>query len=97
MFPDEASARTWFERVRWPDGNRPCPRCGHAETQVVKSGQPMPYRCPQCRQYFSAGLKVGTVMESSKLPLRKWVIALPDHELEGREQHELHRELRTAC
>ena len=96
MFPDEASARTWFERVRWPDGNRPCPRCGHAETQVVKSGKPMPFRCPQCRQYFS--VKVGTVMESSKLPLRKWVIALYllSTSLKGVSSMKLHRELKIT-
>ena len=93
MFPDEKSARDWFEHIRWPDGNRPCPRCNHPETQVVKSGKPMPYRCPQCRQYFS--VKVGTVMESSKLPLRKWVIALYllSTSLKGVSSMKLHREL----
>ena len=93
MFPDEESARTWFEQVRWPDGKRPCPCCGHADTQVVKSSKPMPYRCPKCRQYFS--VKVGTVMESSKLPLRKWVIALYllSTSLKGISSMKLHREL----
>ena len=96
MFPDEESARTWFERIRWPDGNRPCPRCGHADTQVVKSGKPMPYRCPNCRKYFS--VKVGTVMESSKLPLRKWVIALYllSTSLKGVSSMKLHRELKIT-
>ena len=93
MFPDEASARDWFEQVRWPDGIRPCPRCGHTETSVVKSGKPMPYRCPKCRKYFS--VKVGTVMEASNIPLRKWVIALYllSTSLKGVSSMKLHRDL----
>ena len=74
MFPDEDSARNWFETIRWPDGQRECPRCESGNTQVVESGKPMPYWCPDCRSYFS--VKVGTIMQSSKLPLRKWVMAL---------------------
>ena len=45
MFPDEESARTWLENLRWPDGQRECPRCWSERTHPVKSGKPMPYRC----------------------------------------------------
>ena len=34
----------------------------------------MPYRCKDCRQHFS--VRKGTVMESSKIGLQKWAIAL---------------------
>ena len=34
----------------------------------------MPYRCKDCRNYFS--VRKGTVMQSSKLGLQKWAIAL---------------------
>ncbi len=34
----------------------------------------MPYWCTDCRKYFS--VKVETPMQSSKLPLRKWVLAM---------------------
>ena len=34
----------------------------------------MPYHCPDCREYFS--VKTGTVMQSSKLPLRKWALGI---------------------
>lgn len=74
MFPDEQSAIDWFENIRWPDGIRACPRCGSAETGEVPNRKPMPYWCGACRSYFS--VKVGTIMESSKLPLLKWVFAL---------------------
>ena len=34
----------------------------------------MPYRCRDCRAHFS--VRKGTVMQSSKLRLQKWAIAL---------------------
>ena len=73
-FPDEESATQWIEQTRWPDGDRYCPKCGSDATREVKSRKPMPYWCSDCRSYFS--VKTGTTMQSSKLPLRKWVIAL---------------------
>ncbi|MDE0139501.1 MAG: IS1595 family transposase [bacterium] len=93
MFPDEGSAIDWFETIRWPDGTKWCPRCGSDETDVVESGRPMPYRCSSCRKYFS--VRTGTVMESSKLPLRKWVIALYlcTTNLKGVSSMKLHRDL----
>ncbi|MDE0709327.1 MAG: IS1595 family transposase, partial [bacterium] len=93
MFPDEGSAIDWFEAIRWPDGTKWCPRCGSDETSIVDSGRPMPYRCSACRKYFS--VRTGTVMESSKLPLRKWVIALflCTTNLKGVSSMKLHRDL----
>lgn len=76
MFPDEEAARRWFESRIWPDG-RHCPRCKSARTREVKAAKPMPYWCTDCRKYFS--VRVGTVMEASRLPLRKWVYAIYLH------------------
>ena len=73
LFPDDAAAEKWFEEQRWPDG-RFCPDCGSVNTVPVKSRKPMPYRCRDCRNHFS--VKKGTVMQSSKIGLQKWVIAL---------------------
>ena len=72
-FPDDAAAETWFEEQRWPDG-RFCPDCGSTNTVAVASRKPMPYRCRDCRRHFS--VRWGTVMQSSKLGLQKWAIAL---------------------
>ena len=93
MFPDEDSARKWFETIRWADGERTCPRCEGTRTSPVKSGKPMPYWCTDCRKYFS--VKVGTIMESSNLPLRKWVMALYllNVNLKGVSSMKLHRDL----
>ena len=70
-FPDEAAAVEFYESQRWPDGVF-CPFCGGNErVKPVASKKPQPYRCAACRKYFS--VRVGTVMESSKLPLRTWL------------------------
>lgn len=74
MFPDNATAERWLENERWPDGQRFCPDCGSANHQVVASRKPMPYRCRDCRSYFS--VRKGTCMQSSKLSHRTWVVAL---------------------
>ena len=73
MFPDNATAEAWFEKQRWPEG-RFCPDCGSVNTVAVASRKPMPYRCRDCRSHFS--VRKGTVMQSSKLGLQKWAIAL---------------------
>ena len=73
MFPNEDAAREWFESVIWPDG-RHCPKCGSVETREVPKAKPMPYWCRSCRSYFS--VKTGTALQASKLPLRKWAIAI---------------------
>ena len=92
MFPDEAAARDWFERILWPTDDRPCPRCGSVDTYAAKHAK-MPYRCRDCKSYFS--VKTGTVMEGSKLPLRKWVYAiyLDCTTLKGVSSMKLHRDL----
>ena len=93
MFPDEESARIWFEETRWPDGRVICPRCEETEGSAVKSGNPMPWHCHSCKKYFS--VKLGTVMESSRLPLRKWVVGLylMTTSLKGVSSMKLHRDM----
>lgn len=70
---NESMAVAWFEARRWPNG-RYCPHCG--STNTVKVGRPQPYRCKEkgCRKHFSC--KTGTLMQSSKLPVKKWLHAV---------------------
>ena len=91
MFPDENSARQWFESRVWQDG-RYCPRCGSTRTHEAGHNH-MPYRCSDCRGYFS--VKTGTVMGNSHLPLRKWVFAIYLHltSLKGVSSMKLHRDI----
>ena len=91
MFPTEESAREWVESRIWPDG-RYCPHCGSVRTHEAGHNN-MPYRCSDCRGYFS--VKTGTVMHQSKLPLRKWVFAIYLHltGLKGVSSMKLHRDI----
>ena len=73
LFPDEAAATAWFEAVLWGD-ERHCGHCGSTRTKEVPNAKPMPYWCSNCRSYFS--VKTGTAIARSKVPLRKWAIAI---------------------
>ena len=92
MFPDEAAARKWFESILWPGGERYCPHCG-TDNNHECSHPKMPYRCRDCRKYFS--VKTGTVMANSPLPLQKWLYAiyLELTSLKGVSSMKLHRDL----
>jgi len=60
-------------QARWPDGFR-CPECGSAAHYRV-SGRRLPlFACAVCRRQTS--LISGTVMERSRVPLRKWFTAI---------------------
>ena len=91
MFPDEDAARKWFEARIWPDG-RYCPHCGSTRTHTAGHNH-MPYRCSDCRGYFS--VKTGTAMHDSRIPLRKWVFAIYLHltSLKGVSSMKLHRDI----
>ena len=91
MFPTEESARDWFESRIWPDG-RYCPHCGSTRTHEASHNN-MPYRCSDCRGYFS--VKTGTAMHKSHIPLRKWAFAIYLHltSLKGVSSMKLHRDI----
>ncbi len=70
----ESEAREYLESLRWPDGAI----CGHCGSDNVvklagKATRPGVYKCRACRQQFT--VTVGTIFESSHIPLRKWVMA----------------------
>ena len=89
MFPTEESAHDWFADMRWGRTGRFCPRCGNTET--TQKG--MVFWCGGCRRRFT--VRTGTAMERSKIPLRKWVIAiyLSVTSLKGVSSMKLHRDL----
>ena len=95
IFPDEASAELWFEEYRW-GGNVECPRCGSDSIVNRKSRKPQPFWCRPCRKYFS--VRIGTQMECSRIPLRKWAIAiyLYSTSLKGVSSMKLHRDLKIT-
>ncbi len=84
--PDEASAYSFFEEMRW-NGNPVCPHCDSTEvsfmnpangtsrkTRTGATSQRRVWQCRSCRKQFS--VLTGTVMHGTKIPVRKWVFVL---------------------
>lgn len=70
-FKEESTCIEYYEQIRW--GNEPsCPHCGGTTPYSTKRG----YRCSEkeCRKDFT--VKVGTIFENSKIPLRTWFAAI---------------------
>lgn len=72
-FPNEESARLYFEGKRFKNGVY-CAHCGSFEVSECKNHIPMAYRCKSCRKHFS--VRTGTVLAESRLPLQKWLMAI---------------------
>lgn len=98
MFHDDDAARAHLESVLWPHGPV-CPRCGVTGARITKmqgkSLRPGVYNCKDCRKPFT--VTVGTVMERSKVPLHKWVMAaqLMASSKKAMSAHQLYRMLGT--
>lgn len=59
--------------LRWPTGFR-CPCCSSDSHYVVSHGARKLFQCRGCRHQTS--LTAGTIMDSTKLPLRTWFLAI---------------------
>jgi transposase-like protein len=70
-FPDEQSCIDYLTEIRWRDGMY-CPYCGSNKVYHFKDQRN--HKCGNCRKRFS--IKVGTIFEDTKIPLRKWFIAI---------------------
>jgi transposase-like protein len=92
-FTHPRAAAEYLEGIRWPNGPV-CPHCG-----VVESGDRKHYwlekqrkwKCYACRKQFT--VTVGTIFESSHIPLNKWLMAfyLLCSSKKGMSAHQLHR------
>ena len=76
IYHNDDKAREHLEALLWPNGPA-CPRCGVTGERITKlmgkSTRPGVHKCKDCRKPFT--VTVGTVMERSKVPLSKWVLA----------------------
>lgn len=70
-FKDENTCWDYLEKLRWR-GNVVCPFCNDSEHYHFKNSHT--YKCKSCKKKFNA--KIGTIFENSKIPLRKWFIAI---------------------
>ena len=94
-FHDEEAAYGWVEARLWPNGPV-CPRCKGTDRirkLAGKSTRIGVHFCNACRKHFT--VKVGTVLESSHIPLRLWLqaIALLCASKKGMSSNQLHRTL----
>src|SRR3954454_9771119 len=94
-FHDEAAGYAFLEAVLWPSGPV-CPHCGGVERICTFQGKVHRFgvkKCGECRKQFT--VKVGTVFESSHVPLHKWFQAayLLASSKKGVSAHQIHRTL----
>jgi len=71
QFKDEDTCRLYFENIRFKDGQY-CVHCGHYKIYRYNDGKR--FRCASCKKDFT--IKTNTVFGESKIPLRKWFIAI---------------------
>ena len=98
-FDSEEKCIEYLAQLRW-NGQAQCPYCEHTHAYELK-GKTRRWKCASCRQQFS--VRVGTIFEDSKLPLRKWFFAiyLVTAHKKDISSHQLGRDLKltqkTAC
>jgi transposase-like protein len=98
-FHNEEAAFERLEAIVWPEGPV-CPKCGNCEqTRITRvtgaTARTGLRRCLECKKQFT--VKVGTVFESSHVPLHKWWQAahLLASSKKGISAHQLHRTLQV--
>jgi transposase-like protein len=95
-FTDVEAAAEYLESVRWADGVV-CPHCGESKREPYrlksKATKRRLWKCRACRKQFT--VTVGTIFESSHVPLNKWLAAfyLLCSSKKGMSAHQLHRML----
>jgi len=94
-FHNEEAAYAYVEARVWPNGPT-CPKCGGVERIGLMGGKSTRiglYKCYQCRSPFT--VKIGTILESSHVPLRLWLqaIYLIASSKKGFSSNQLHRTL----
>ena len=70
-FCDEATCIEHFTETRFRNGEY-CPHCQHDKVYKCSNGKR--YQCAKCKQDFT--IKTGTIFGESKLPIRKWYMAV---------------------
>jgi transposase-like protein len=94
-FQDETAAYAKLESLVWPNGPV-CPHCGGTERMKLMGGKatrPGLHKCYDCRK--QSRVTVGTVFESSHVPLHMWLQAayLMCSSKKGISSNQLHRTL----
>ncbi len=72
-FSDPDVCLRFMASLRWPDGVT-CPHCGASGPYFLKTRRIWKCKRKECTKQFS--LKVGTILQDSRLPLDKWLLAI---------------------
>ena len=96
-FPTNEAAREWLESIRWPDSPH-CPHCGSFNVQCDIKHPTMTHRCRDCSNRPMFTVRMGSVMEGTKMGYRVWAIGiyLFTTNIKGVSSMRLHRELGVA-
>lgn len=90
-FSDLDVCNAYMRKIKWPDGNPTCPKCGSENIGEITTRSML--KCRACKKQFS--YKVGTIFEDSPLGLDKWFVAVwaIANAKNGISSHELGRSL----
>lgn len=94
VFNNDDACLAYFETIRWKDGVF-CAHCGFFEVTKLKTDKHT-YLCKGCRKRFN--VKTGTMFEDTRIPLRKWFVAiyLENASIGGVTSDELERHLEVS-
>ena len=73
-FADPDRCEAYMRKIRWSDAVPVCPNCGAKGVRIGEIKTRRMLRCKDCRKQFSS--RLGTVFESSKIPLDKWFLTV---------------------
>lgn len=73
QYGTEAKCYHALYRARWPQGSR-CPACSERRRSCFRRGAQVSYQCRAC--WHQTTLLSGTIFQSTKLPLRTWMLAI---------------------
>lgn len=73
-FDSEKKCVDYLAQLKWNDEPE-CPYCGHNDYYILNTtNRGKRWKCTKCNKQYS--VRVGTIFEESKLPLRKWFVAI---------------------
>ncbi len=95
-FDTEEKCEDYLSKLRW-NGNPTCSHCGHDKVYEIQvKGRGKRYKCASCRKH--ASVRVGTIFQESKIPLRKWFVAiyLVTAHKKGVSSHQLAKDIKVT-
>jgi transposase-like protein len=76
MFSTEEACKAMLTKLRWPDGQVACPRCGETKRVYTLKTRPFHWVCKnpseECPGIYRFSVLTGSVFEGSNMPLTTW-------------------------